>query len=100
MKQISDEQGPIQIVAAEVIERMSPADFNELMHEVRHATAQTWMERSLLGTVNNHEIWVECPLCGFEYDRKAYQCCPECVEEMHNVLCMGGAFHPTGKDNE
>jgi len=74
LQQISDERGPMQGMAAEVIERMNPADFKELMHGISCATAETWMEKSSLETASNHEVWGECPVCGFEYDLREVTC--------------------------
>jgi hypothetical protein len=45
LKQISDEEGPLQTSATDLMERMGRGDFNELIRDMRWLSALTWRER-------------------------------------------------------
>ena len=93
-----------QHLAAELMERMSDEDFKQLINELcRAATLMHWSDMKWKGeerqAESNHEMWRECPVCGFDYDLKMDSKCPECALEHPLELAIVYEFNPTNKDS-
>ena len=57
LNEISDEHGPLQTSAADLMERMSEEDFEELMADIKLRTAETWAE--LMECKDCHPVTLE-----------------------------------------